>query len=552
MEKNQEQYMFELDEEERLFIKETGAFVEKFIKPISDSVRHENSFPANVDSPLRRAFWQAVKVLRDAGYTNLGIPEKYGGFECSSKLQSIFTEEICRIDGAIGLSVGATLSLVAHPVSIFGAEEQKKTWLQKLGSGAILGCYCQTENEAGSDVKNIKTRAWQDSSYQWRISGNKIFVTNGSEASLALVIARSSPELYAGLSAFLVDLEEEKKHGRAVIVRNETKGGLYLSPTTEILFDGAKAEILGGPESLGRGWNIAMTTLVSSRATAIAGQGVGIARGAFETIGDYANSREVFSKKISNFPVNAEMLARIKTMIEMARLLTYRACFMKDTLRPENYKLWQAEASIAKRFAGKIAELVPSLAVQLAGGIGYVSDFGLVKYWHDGKVVSIYEGTDQIQELIVAEAMGRRTKPFVPQNKILRLIWALGRPWTVSLAEEEALFTKYLRSETLQDFNKLRKLFVKYFLVAGQRYLPTKEEREHNLYHLIWHKLAWALCLLEGAKMLLWKNSYLADRKNRDEEIVALFLVEEVLESVRQTLDRPNYEESVLKLAGGA
>jgi len=555
MERSFEDYVFHLTEEEEIFAKEVHRFAEKSLKPISISVQHENAFLANTDSLLKKAFWQAVKVLRDAGHTALGIPEEYGGIPCPSKMQAISTEEICRVDGAIGLSVGATLALVVYPIVLFGSEKQKQRWLPEFAQGNILGCYCQTESEAGSDVKNIKTNAWQDSNGSWRIRGTKVFITNGSEANLALVIARTSPEPYKGLTAFLVNLSEEKRRGTVSVIRNELKGGLHLSPTTELSFDGAQGEVLGGIESLGRGWDIAMTTLVCSRATAIGAQGVGIARGAYELVSEYTKNRAVFGKKIADFPINAEQLAIMRTMVEMGRLLTFRSCFYKDALGPEKYKLWQQEASVAKRFAGDIAELVPSLAIQLAGGIGYMAEFGLVKRWQDGKVVSIYEGTNQIQELIIAESLGRRTAAHVPKNSLVRLLWARGFSWTASLDNEELLFGKAIHNtdkalmHLIRDFSQLRKLFTKALFAAGQKYRPTKEELEHNQLRLVWHKLAWALCVLEGTKMLLWKSSCVPEEYQCGEIRVAFYLCENALDEVYRILEHPEYEEAIRSFA---
>ncbi len=425
-----EPYVFAMNEEDRILLNAVKDFAAGKIKSICSTVRDECYFPSHVDSALRSAFWTAFDLMRDAGYTGLGLPEEYGGVPCSSKQSAIFTEELCRVDGAIGLSLGATLSLVAHPILIFGSAEQKDKWLKLIAAGRIVGCYAQTEPDAGSDVKNIATKALRDGGV-WRISGRKVFITNGSESDLALVVARTGQHPYGGLSVFIVDMARGRQDGSVYIAGNEIKAGLHLSPTSELVFDGAEAELLGGEEMLGRGWVIAITTLASSRAMVIPAQGVGIARGAYEIIADYAQKRIVFGKAISDFPVNRKSLDKMQAMVKMARLLTWRACFYRDYLSAQNFGVWQCEASVAKRFAAETAEIVPSSAIQLAGGIGYITSFGLARYWKDGKIIRVYEGTDQIQELIIAELLIARMSSQSPE-KVLS--------WSGSQDFEEKIF----------------------------------------------------------------------------------------------------------------
>lgn len=540
-----EEYIFGHQESEVLLQKEARIFVQKELKPISDSVQGEITFLANQDSPLRRAFWQAVKKMQKAGYTALGLPEEYGGIPCSSKEQAIFTQEVCSIDGAIGLSVGASLSLVAFPILLFGTTEQKQKWLPKIAAGEVLGCYAQTEEKAGSDVKNIKTKAWQDKNGQWRINGNKIFITNGSEAGVAIVIARVNPEPHKGLAAFLVDLEQQKKEGLVQILRNENKAGLHLSPTTALSFEGAAAELLGDLAMLDSGWHIAMTTLTSSRATVIPAQGIGIAQGAEDIILPYTKSRLVFELPVCEFPANTESLAQIRTMIEMAKLLCFRACFLKDVFGAENYRFWQQEASVAKRFGAEIARQIPSLAIQLAGGIGYMMDFRLAKFWHDGQIVGIYEGTDRVQELIIAESMGKRMKAVASKGKLAQgLWWVYKHPWIVNIPEEESLFRRLGNSPASKDLLKLRKRFSAQLFKAAWKHLPSKEDFTHNRLPLVWHKLAWALCVLEGAKLLLGRAPY---QSNSYEDRIAIYLAEEALNEAGRVLHNPAYEKAILQ-----
>jgi len=363
----------------------------------------------------RDLFWEAFRYFKDAGFTAYGVPDEFGGTAISSRASVMLTDEICQHDGSIGLSLGATASLVANPLDLFGTTRQREKWLPKIAQGQILACYCQSEPEAGSDIASIKTTAVKRGDH-WIINGPKHFITNGSEAHLALVIARIGPHPYKGLAVFVVDLEQGKKTGQITILRNEHKAGLHLSPTTAMSFDNCVADsVLGtieeddpkfGTYSPGA-WSIINATLAGSRASAIPAQGLGVVRGALREAKIAVSQRKQFGSKILGFPAQRTRILRIEAALKMGELLTWRAALLRDKLGKQDSRPWQAEASMAKLWCSELAEWGTSEAMQLAAGIGYTNP-KIYKFWLDGRIVKIYEGTSEVQEMIIAGETLRR------------------------------------------------------------------------------------------------------------------------------------------------
>lgn len=397
--------LFRLTEEEALFQQELrNRFSEDPVfQDIIGRARESTAFD-------RDLYHEAFQYFQRCGLTGYGIPETYGGWPGTSRGSILAAEETCRHDPSIGLSQGATTSLVATPIMLFGTEEQKQTWLPKIAKGEVIGCYCQTEPDAGSDVASLKAEAvFRDG--RWRISGEKAFITNGSEAHLGLVVARIGPDRYRGLAVFIVDLERAKLTGELTILRNEKKPGLHLSPTTAMRFDdccadgplGAIRELPDGTRT-GEGWKVLNATLVGSRATVIAAQGRAVALGAFDVARSYADMRTQFFLRITDMPQQRARILRVEAALEMGRLLSWQAALLRDTLGREDSRPWQLEASLAKLWNGELAEWGPSEMLQLCGGVGY-TDARIFKFWQDGRIVKIYEGTSDVQCLIIAREM---------------------------------------------------------------------------------------------------------------------------------------------------
>ena len=363
----------------------------------------------------RDLFWEAFQYFREIGFTAYGLPDEYGGTAMSSRASVILTDEICQHDGGIGLSLGATVSLVSSPITLFGTDEQKQKWLPKIIAGDIVACYCQSEPDAGSDIASIKMTA-QKRNGKWVLNGTKHFITNGSEAALGIVVARIGPHPHKGLAVFVVDLEEAKRMGQLTILRNEHKPGLHLSPTTAMQFDDCVADsVLGNIEENDpkygmyspEAWGIINATLVGSRASAIPAQGLGVVRGALREAKAAISGRKQFGEDIIEFPVQRKRVLRIEAALRMGELLAWRAALLRDKLGKQDSRPWQAEASMAKLWCSELAEWGTSEAMQLCAGIGYTNP-KVYKFWLDGRIVKIYEGTSDVQMLIIAGETMRR------------------------------------------------------------------------------------------------------------------------------------------------
>ncbi|MBD3107067.1 acyl-CoA dehydrogenase [Bacillus sp. AGMB 02131] len=327
------------------------------------------------------------------GMMGIPVPAKYGGAEMDMISYIIAIHELSKVSPTLGVILSVHTSVGTNPILYFGTEAQKNKYVPRLASGEYLGAFCLTEPSSGSDAANLKSRAVRQGEH-YLINGSKIFITNGGEADVYIVFAATNPELGSrGISAFIV----EKDTPGLIIGKDENKMGMNGSRTVGITFDQMKVpkENLLGEE--GEGFKIAMANLDTGR-IGIAAQSLGIAEGAFEEAVAYSKARIQFGKPISKQQGIAFKLAEMATNIEAARLLVYRAAFMRDQGIPCG-----KEASMAKLFASKTAMDVAIEAVQVFGGYGYTKEYPVERYFRDAKVTEIYEGTSEIQKIVISK-----------------------------------------------------------------------------------------------------------------------------------------------------
>jgi alkylation response protein AidB-like acyl-CoA dehydrogenase len=344
--------------------------------------------------------WDEKQEFPRAVFSKLGAlglmgvvwPAEYGGSGMSTVDYALVMEELARVDAGVALSVAAHSSLCSGHIFLAGTDEQKRRFLTPFASGTKLGCYSLTEPEAGSDATNQHTRA-ERAGDAYVLNGRKIFVTSGREAQAALVFAQTDPaRAHHGVSAFIV----EKGTPGFTVVKTEDKLGIRASDTAEFLFENCRVpvEIRLGEE--GEGFSIALGALDGGR-LGIAAQAVGIAVAAYEASLAYARERKSFGVPIGEHQMVQWMLADMATGIEAARLLTRRAAFLKDQGLP-----FGPEAAMAKLFASEMAMRVTTDAIQVHGGYGFITEYPVERHFRDAKITQLYEGTSQIQKLVIA------------------------------------------------------------------------------------------------------------------------------------------------------
>ena len=335
-----------------------------------------------------------VAKLAAAGYLGATIAEEYGGMGLDTVSYSLLMEELGRADSSVRGIVSVNLGLVGKTIAKWGTEEQKREWLPQLASGDALGCYALTEPGSGSDPASLVTRAQSDGD-DWVLSGSKIFITLGSWAGLALVFARSGEEGARGLTCFLVPT------GAAGYSATPIKGklGLRAQDTAEVFLDRVRVPDSSRLAGEGDGFKVAMSALDNGRISLAAGC-VGIAQGCLDACVTYAAERRQFGKAISSFQLVQELLADMSVELEAARLLTWRAALLADS--GQRHTL---ESSVAKYYASEVSVRAANAAVQVHGGYGYVDEYPVGKYLRDARVTTLYEGTSQIQKLIIGRAL---------------------------------------------------------------------------------------------------------------------------------------------------
>jgi alkylation response protein AidB-like acyl-CoA dehydrogenase len=375
---------FELTDEQKL-IRETAAeFVNREIIPKA----RENDRNEHFDLE-----W--VRKLGEIGFLGAIVSEEYGGRGIDYRTYALIVEEIGRGDSSARTIVSVQTSLVCSSIERWGTEEQKNDWLPRLCAGEALGCFGLTEPDTGSDAANLKTRA-EKVDGGWRISGQKQWISLGNHAEVALIFAQTDPEKgHKGLAAFLVPTASEGFSSSEI----HGKLGLHASDTAELALDGVEvteAALLG---EVGDGFKVAMSALDSGRYSVAAGC-VGICQGCVDASVDYSKQREQFGRPIASFQLVQAMLADMVVQTEAGRALVWRAGWLKDTGQPNTL-----ETSVAKLYATEAAIQCANTAIQVHGGSGYVDDYPVERYLRDARVATLYEGTSQIQKLIIGRAV---------------------------------------------------------------------------------------------------------------------------------------------------
>jgi alkylation response protein AidB-like acyl-CoA dehydrogenase len=351
--------------------------------------------------PHRQAWDRAERVdraivgrLGELGILGLTLPEQYGGTPVDSRTYCLVIEELGRGDTSIRGIVSVSLGLVAKTLNTFGTEDQRETYLPGLASGALLGCFGLTEPGNGSDAGNLTTRAVRDGD-DWLLTGEKVFITNGTWADVALVFARTGGPGPKGITAFLVPTSTPGFEAREI----GGKLGLRGQPTASLHLDEARVQDSARLGEVGQGFTIAMKALNLGRISVAAGC-VGIARGCLEVATDYAKERTQFGKPIAGFQLIQEILADIAVETDAARLLAWAAADLADRGLP-----FELAASKAKYFASETAVRAANNALQVFGGYGYIDEYPVGKYVRDARVMTLYEGTSQVQKLIIGKAL---------------------------------------------------------------------------------------------------------------------------------------------------
>ncbi|EJV57941.1 MULTISPECIES: acyl-CoA dehydrogenase AcdA [Bacillus] len=375
---------FKLSEEHEMIRKMVRDFAKNEVAPTAAERDEEERFD--------RALFDQMAEL---GLTGIPWPEEYGGIGSDYLAYVIAIEELSRVCASTGVTLSAHTSLAGWPIFKFGTEEQKQKFLRPMAEGMKIGAYGLTEPSSGSDAGGMRTTAKRDGDH-YILNGSKIFITNGGIADIYVVFALTDPESkQRGTSAFIV---ESDTPGFSV-GKKESKLGIRSSPTTEIMFEDCRipVENLLGEE--GQGFKVAMQTLDGGR-NGIAAQAVGIAQGALDASVEYARERHQFGKPIVAQQGIGFKLADMATDVEAARLLTYQAAWLESEGLP-----YGKESAMSKVFAGDTAMKVTTEAVQVFGGYGYTKDYPVERYMRDAKITQIYEGTQEIQRLVISRML---------------------------------------------------------------------------------------------------------------------------------------------------
>jgi len=374
----------ELSEEHRLVQSTVREWAASRLLPLAAEMDRTASYPPEL-----------IRELGDLGLMGVFIPEEYGGGGMDTISYCVALEEIARAEAALAAVLSVNNSLDCYPIFAFGDERQKRTYLPELAGGRKIGCYCLTEPTAGSDAGSLRATA-RDAGPEWVLNGTKIFVTNGVEADVLIIYARTDPGLHGhGISAFIA----EKGDPGLSVGKVEHKLGIRASSTCEIVLEDCRLpqhRLLG---ERGKGFRIALAALDGGR-IGIAAQALGIARASMEDAIAYAKERHQFGRPIAAFQANQWKIADMATRIQAARLLTYRAAWVRDQGRRHT-----SEAAMAKLYASETAMWSATQAVQMYGGYGYVQDYPVERHFRDAKITEIYEGTSEVQRLVIARQL---------------------------------------------------------------------------------------------------------------------------------------------------
>ena len=378
---------FSLSDHQKLIRDTVRQFMEAEVRPSVKEMEKEEKFPA-----------EAIKKLGEMGCCGMLVPEEWGGPGFDTVSYVLMLEEVARVFTAMSTALGVTNSAVQAPLLLFGSDAQKKKYLPRMATGEILGAFCLTEPAAGSDAAGIQARAVRVGDC-YKLNGTKTWVTNGSVAGVLLVFAKTDPAAGGkGISAFLV----EPGFAGFRAGRHEDKMGQRSSPSVEILLNDCVVPVENRLGEEGQGLKIALSALDGGR-IGIAAQAVGLAQGALDETVKYAKQRAAFGKKISEFQAIQWMIADMQTEIEAARALVYYAAWLKDA-HPTKVG---ASASKAKLYASEMVNRVVYKAVQVHGSAGYSRETDVERMYRDARVITIYEGTSEVQRMIIARELLR-------------------------------------------------------------------------------------------------------------------------------------------------
>jgi len=374
---------FELSAEQReiqTLAREVG---DEEIEPHAGEWDREHGFPREL-----------LKKLGGLGLLGVCVPEEYGGAGADFLSYILVIEELSRADAGVGVTVAVHTSAATLPILVFGDDSQRSRFVPPLARGEAIGAFALTESGSGSDAGSLRTRA-EATDGGWRITGTKQWITNGGFGGTILLFARTEPQTPGarGVSAFLVD------GGDVQVTREEEKLGLNSSSTVDLALDGVTVEADRLLHEQGKGFHVAMATLDAGR-IGIAAQALGIAQAAYDVAREYAKERRQFGKRIADFQAIQWKLADMSTEIDAARLLVYRAAWRKQEGLPHT-----EEGAKAKLFASEMARRQTAEAIQILGGYGYTKEFPVERYYRDAKITEIYEGTSEIQRLVIARSI---------------------------------------------------------------------------------------------------------------------------------------------------
>ena len=374
---------FSLTDEQELIRSTAREFTDREIVPSARRRSRDHAFDLGL-----------VAKMAEQGYLGAIVPREYGGAGLDYRTYGLVVEEIGRGDSSMRTVVSVQTSLVCSVILKFGTEEQKQRWLPRLCSGEVLGCFGLTEPDTGSDAANQKTRATKVDG-GWQINGAKMWISLGNHAGLALVFAQTDPELgHRGTACFLVETGQDGFRPSPI----EHKMGLNATDTAEI----ALQDVFAGDDAVlgevGEGFKVAMTALDSGRFSVASGC-VGVCRACLEESVKYSRERVQFDRPIASFQLVQAMIAEMRVRTDAARLLVWRAGWLKDTGQPNT-----TETSIAKLYASEAAVWCANEAIQVHGGAGYADDHPVERHFRDVRVTTLYEGTSQIQKLIIGRA----------------------------------------------------------------------------------------------------------------------------------------------------
>jgi alkylation response protein AidB-like acyl-CoA dehydrogenase len=379
--------LFPLNSEHEMIRQTARDFAQKQIAPIAAEFDESGEFPA-----------ATIKKMGELGFMGIEVPEEFGGAGMDTLSYVLALEEISKADAAHGVVMSVNNSLYAYGFLRFGTDAQKKKYLEPVASGKVIGAYSLTEPMSGSDAGTMRSRATRDGDF-YVLNGRKSWVTSGPVAEYMVVFMMTDPDKkQKGITAFIVD----SKTPGFVRGKKEPKLGIRASATSEIIFENCRVPLENRLGEEGEGFKIAMTVLDAGR-IGIASQALGIAEAAYEASLSYAREREAFGQKIGEFQGISFKLADMKTRIEASRLMIYNAALLKERSK-ETGERFSMEAAMAKLFASETCMFVTHAAVQIHGGMGYSKELPVERYFRDAKITEIYEGTSEIQRLVIARS----------------------------------------------------------------------------------------------------------------------------------------------------